>query len=160
MFYRCCQIESCMSNLLHVHPKYFITQLEKSLSHGHLGKNMEPSVMNIVHLVQLVTLGKVFAITTNDTAYLFRMSFKKHLMQINIQDSPFLHFLLTYSKTNFFVCSRSVVGPSPSNPIDPAATPCDIKTVTFLHLMCLYVVTFVFKLTLSTVFNGSYNIYI
>ena len=75
MFYRCCQIESCMSNLLHVHPKYFITQLEKSPNHDHLGKNMEPSVMNIAHLVQLVTLGKLFAICTNNTAYLFQMLF-------------------------------------------------------------------------------------
>ena len=81
MFYRCCQIESCMSNLLHVHPKYFITQLEKSLSHGHSGKNMEPYVMNIVHLVQLVTLGKLFATSTNNTTYLFQMLFFEKTIQ-------------------------------------------------------------------------------
>ena len=29
-----------------------------------------------------------------------------------------------------FVFSRSVLAPSPNNPIDPTATPCDLKTVT------------------------------
>ena len=71
---------------------------------------------------------------------------KNNSIQVTMQDSSFLMFILTYSN-DLFVCSRSVVGPSPSNPIDPAATPCDIKTVIFLYLMYLYVFVFCIYIT-------------
>ena len=35
---------------------------------------------------------------------------------------------MIYFNTLIFY-SRSVLAPSPNNPIDPAATPCDLKTV-------------------------------